>query len=96
MSVAVIPGDRLSVAQWVPRQLPSFQEAFHDGTLAFAFGRSLDSCVLACPLSKAWWRRGWRYAAEVYRVAAGLDSADEAERREIEMDPAFDWEGARC
>ena len=96
MSTPVLPADHLSVVHVLPRQLPSFQEAWHDGSLAFAWGASLESCNLANPLLKAWWRRGWRYAAEVYGGAAGLDAMDEAERRELTIDPEFDWEGASC
>ncbi len=94
--MSALPADQLSIAVMLPRQLPSFQEAFHDGSLAFAWGEKLENCNLASPLLAAWWRRGWRYACAVHRIDAGLDTMEEAERRELVMDPEFDWEGARC
>lgn len=73
-----------------------FQEAWSDGVWAFQAGAKLDEVPLVSPLMAAWWRRGWRYACAVQRVEAGLDAMDEAERRELHMDPEFDWEGASC
>lgn len=87
MSPLPYPADRLSVAEFKPRQLLSFQEAFHDGMLAFGFGHGIDSCPIQPALEGAWWRRGWRQA----RAEAILKAADESERREV--DPEFNWEG---
>lgn len=77
-------------------QPASFHEAFAAGSLAFQRGRKLEWCEYRGPLQAAWWRRGWRYEANRARILAGLDAADEAERRELVMDPSTDWEGLRC
>lgn len=91
-----IPADYLSVRVQPPRQLLGFQEAHRDGMQAYAFGTPLQQCPIQGPLEAAWWRRGWRQAFAEARVAAALESMDQAERRELEMDPEFNWEAARC
>lgn len=90
MSAPSAPSDMLSIPRVAPRRLFSFQDAWHDGALAFAFGRPLADAPCTSPLLSAWWRRGWRHAAAAARVV----EVDDAERREC--DPGFDWEGARC
>lgn len=84
------PADQLSVLRVEATRHVSFQDAWHDGARAFAFGQPLMDTPCGSPLLSAWWRRGWRHAAAAARAA----EVDEAERREC--DPGFDWEGARC
>jgi hypothetical protein len=85
-----VPADQLSVVQAPPVRRFAFTDAWADGAAAFTAGLGLEESPLRDPLLCAWWRRGWRSAAR----EAALAASDDAERNEV--DPCFDWEGARC